>query len=198
MLLGAMLCGVGGFIAPHIEAQSFNCKKAAQPVSQVSRLGIRYPSKFKTVFEKTYVAGGLYDLYVRKAVPDGETDSNWSAMILLTSRLGAGADRGNSPSGYAWNMYSGYREACPSTSSVVELGSQQFNGYPGFSVIASCGSMTPDSHSETVLIVAIKGPSDMYTIEWMQRGPRSDHAVPIATGVWRNRLKQLEPIRICP
>jgi hypothetical protein len=64
--------------------------------------------------------------------------------------------------------------------------------------VAGCGEVdaSADKHSETVLIVAVKGASDAYTIQWAERGPASSGAG-IDEAKWQARLGALMPIRLC-
>ena len=54
-----------------------------------------------------------------------------------------------------------------------------------------------DKHSETALIVAVKGIADYYTLQWAERAPTSAKA-PIDEAKWLARLRLLQPIRVCP
>ena len=65
--------------------------------------------------------------------------------------------------------------------------------------MASCGRVetNADKHSETALIVAIKGRADYYTVQWAVRAPTAGKA-PIDETRWVARLRQLQPIRLCP
>lgn len=165
------------------------------------RFEMSYPPNFRTVFEKIYGEKIPPALYVRESVPDGESRSKWSAKIILSSRRGGTADPRNTPSGFVWSIFREYRDACPRTSSSVNLGPQKFDGYEGFAVFASCGSTSADglpAHGEIVLILAVAGSADMYWLEWVQRRPNSDHTLEINAADGLSQLEQLEPIRICP
>jgi hypothetical protein len=165
------------------------------------RFELSYPPSFKTVFETIYGEDRPNALYVRESVPDGESRSKWSAKITLSSRRGEAADPRNTPSGYVWSIFREYRDACPSSSSSVNLGPQKVDGYEGFALFASCGSTSADglpAHGETVLILAVAGSADMYWLEWVQRRHNSDHTLEIDAADGLSRLKQLEPILICP
>ena len=58
---------------------------------------------------------------------------------------------------------------------------------------------------ETALIVAVKGRSDYYTVQWAERAQGDGKADGKAGGKpaidearWLDRLRQLQPIRFCP
>ena len=78
------------------------------------------------------------------------------------------------------------------------------DGREGFAAIASCGSVSTTeeaakiaAHSETALILGIKGSADIYTVQWAQRGQSSAHPLTLDAVVWSDRFKQLDPIRVC-
>jgi hypothetical protein len=52
-------------------------------------------------------------------------------------------------------------------------------------------------HSEIALIVTVKASSDYYRLQWAERTPTAGKNG-IDEAKWRARLRQLQPIRICP
>jgi hypothetical protein len=92
-----------------------------------------------------------------------------------------------------------FKNACPDTFAAEGLGATKFGGQDAFVAVASCGKVdqSSDKHSETALIVAIKGRADYYTVQWAERtGPSGKPAIDAAK--WQARLRQLQPIRLCP
>jgi hypothetical protein len=152
------------------------------------------PPHFKGVFQKL-----IRDFYIQESVLDGETVDQWSQMITLTGKQGTAADPQASPRALLVNIAGGLQRACPSSFAILELGPKKIDGYDGFAGIASCGSVgTGDAaHSETAMILAVKGSADFYTIQWAQRGTASDHPLAPDSATWVNRFKQLDPIRLC-
>jgi len=65
--------------------------------------------------------------------------------------------------------------------------------------VIGCGSVDsgPARHSETALLIAIKGTSDYYTIQWAERGQATDKP-PIDDEKWSARLRELRPVDLCP
>lgn len=89
--------------------------------------------------------------------------------------------------------------ACPDTFVAKGLGPAKFGDQDGYFALASCGSVeaAPDKHSETAIIVVVKGSVDYYTLQWAERTPSSGKPV-IDEAKWLERLHQLQPIRLCP
>jgi|HubBroStandDraft_4_1064222.scaffolds.fasta_scaffold18522_3 hypothetical protein len=157
-------------------------------------VAIAYPPHFKGVFQRTRI-----DFYIQESVLDGETVDHWSQMITLTGKQGAALNAQGSPEALVLNMAGGFQRACPTTFSIVELGSRKVDGYDAFEAISSCGSVAGGAgpHSETAIILAIKGAEDFYTIQWAERGPASERPLALDRNEWVSRFTQLEPVRIC-
>lgn len=137
--------------------------------------------------------------YIRESVLRGETVKRWTQMITVTGAKGLAAKPEMSPGLLAGYIADGFRKACPDTFSAMSLGETEIAGHPGFAAVASCGSVSEggSTRSETALILAIKGTSDYYTIQWAQRAPASRQVLAIDRAFWAKRLAQLSPIRLC-
>ena len=162
-------------------------------------IAVSYPSQFKMVNEET--KGGYY---LQESVKTGETVNQWSQMITLSGRQGAASIFQASAKAFVLNIFNSFRTACPATFSILELGSRNLDGRESFAAIGSCGAVSTSeeaskhaAHSETTLIVGLKGSADMYTVQWAERGQPSDRPLTLDPGIWSDRLKQLEPIRVC-
>ncbi len=138
--------------------------------------------------------------YIRESVPRGETVKLWSQMITVTGAKGLAAKPGMSPGLFAGFIADGFRKACPDTFSAVSLGETEIAGHQGFAAVASCGIVRTGAitRSETALILAIRGTSDYYTIQWAERAAASRQPPAIDKALWAKRLAQLGPIRLCP
>ena len=137
--------------------------------------------------------------YIREAVLKGETADRWTQMITVTGAKGMVANPKASPEAFAASIAGGFKSACPDTFAAKGLGPIKFGEQDGYAAVAGCGSVisAPDRHGETALVVAIKGSADYYTLQWAERGPASGKPV-IDEAKWQERLRQLQPIRICP
>jgi hypothetical protein len=150
------------------------------------------PKGFKTAFENT---NG--NSYIREAVPEGETVERWSQMITVTGAKGAAANV--TPRAFADRIAGGFKRACPDTFSAKEIGVSKLGAHEAFVALASCGTAPsgPTTHSETAMLVAIKGTADIYTIQWAERGTPSSRPIVLDPAAWAPRWNQLNPIKLC-
>lgn len=152
------------------------------------------PSNFSAVFENT--RGGHY---IREAVLKGETPERWTEMITVTGEKGMTTTPGSSPEKFAGSIAGGFKSACPDSFAARSLGATAFGRFEGFVAVIGCGRVDsgPTRHSETALLVTLKGTTDYYTIQWAERGPESDEP-PVKDDRWQVRLRALSPIELCP
>lgn len=152
------------------------------------------PVSFVTVFENTNGPN-----YVREAVLKGETVKRWTQMITVTGAKGAAGNAKLSPENFAGTMVGGFKSACPDTFAAQGFGSTKFGDQDAYVAVASCGRVETgaDKHSETTLIVTVKGSADYYTLQWAERAPAAGRSA-IDETKWLARLRQLQPIRLCP
>ena len=152
------------------------------------------PSAFVVIGENTNGPS-----YIREAVLKGETADHWTQMITVTGAKGMVANPKASPEVLAASIAGGFKSACPDTFAAKGVGPAKFGDQDGYVALASCGSVVsaPDKHSETALIVAVKGSTDYYTLQWAERTPASGKPI-IDEAKWLERLHQLQPLRLCP
>ena len=152
------------------------------------------PASFVTVFEETKGPS-----YIREAVLKGETVKSWTQMITVTGAKGAAGNAGVSPERFAGSMVGGFKSACHDTFVGQGLGPAKFGEQDAYVALASCGRVesSADKHSETALIVAVKGSADYYTLQWAERTPAAGKTS-IDETKWVAQLRQLQPIRLCP
>jgi hypothetical protein len=121
-------------------------------------------------------------------------------MITVTGARGLAGNAKVTPESFAGSIASGFGNACPSTFAAEGLGAIKFGGQDGYAAVASCGKVQSggaDTHSETALIVAIRGSADYYTLQWAERTASTGKPA-IDAVKWQVRLRQLQPIRLCP
>ena len=152
------------------------------------------PSNFAVVFENT--KGGHY---IREAVLNGETPERWTQMITVTGEKGMTLAPGASPETFAGSIAGGFQSACPDSFAARSLGAMTFGRFEGFVAVIGCGQVDsgPTRHSETALLITLKGTTDYYTIQWAERGVESDMP-PVGDERWQARLRELSPIDLCP
>jgi hypothetical protein len=152
------------------------------------------PTTFVAAFENTEG-----NFYIREAVPKGETVTAWTQMITVTGSKGMATAANFSPQKLAASIALGFKNACPESFAVKDLGETKLGEQDGYLAVASCGKVnsSADGHSETALIVAVGGATDAYTIQWAERTPRVSLPPGIDEAIWRKRLAELMPIRLC-
>ena len=148
------------------------------------------PAKFMAVFENTN--GGHY---TREAVPKGETADSWTEMITVTGEKGLAANAEMTPEKFAGSIAGGFKQACPDSFAANPLGTRKLGDADAFVAVVGCGKV--EGHSETALIVVVKGSADYYTIQWAERGEATAQP-PVADARWTERLTTLQPIAVCP
>jgi hypothetical protein len=156
---------------------------------------LSFPKGFETVFENT---NG--NRYTREAVLKGETVDRWTQMITVTGAKGLAASPKLSPQSFAEQIATGFKGACPDTFSATAVGAMKISGRDAFAAWASCGTVDSDEpkHSESALLIAIKGTTDYYTIQWAERDPASSQPIVFNDEKWTDRLNKLSPIKLCP
>ena len=152
------------------------------------------PSNFAVVFENAKDGN-----YIREAVLKGETAQAWTQMITVTGSRGMATSANFSPQKLAASIALGFKKACPESFVVKDLGETRLGDQDAYLAVASCSKVnsSADGHSETALIVAVKGTADAYTIQWAERTPQASLPPGINEAIWRERLRELMPIRLC-
>ena len=153
------------------------------------------PAPFKLGFERT-----TGNIYVREHVPEGQTVDDWSRMITLTGVQGMSYSPEATPQAYLQALARGFQRHCPDTFVALDLGPQPLAREPSFATVVSCGRVTSGgkAHSETSVMVAIKGSDDFYALQWTEHGPDSSHPLALDGKSWSARLAQLGPVQLCP
>ncbi len=138
--------------------------------------------------------------YIRESVLTGETVDRWSQMITFTGLEGGASIPSMSAMNGVALLGSGYRKTCPDTFNALGLGSFDAGTYHAYAALFSCGTnpklATPQS--ESALVVSIIGERDLYTIQWAIRSAPSPAKLSLDRSEWEARLKQLQPIKLCP
>jgi hypothetical protein len=162
-------------------------------------IALPHPDGFVGAFEHTNEhPDGAY--YIHEMVLKGETVDQWSQMITATGKQGLSSSANLTPKIYLERLAAGFQRHCPDTFSVKGIGSTTVSGHEAFVAWASCGTVDPGAkaHSESALLIAIKGTQDYYTIQWAERGPASSQPIVYDDARWGARLKKLSSVRTCP
>jgi hypothetical protein len=103
----------------------------------------------------------------------------------------------------AGSIAANFKQACPDSFAAQGLGPERTDGATpsdAYAGIAACGTVRgqgPD-HSETALILAIKGSQDYYTLQWAEREAPAAQPAGLGDAKWRERLARLRPVALCP
>lgn len=153
------------------------------------------PAPFKMSFERT-----TGNIYVREHVPVGESVDEWTRMISLNGVQGLSYNADATLPAYLQALARGFQRHCPETYVALDLGPQPLVKEPSFATVASCGRVSSGgkAHSETSVMLAIKGPDDFYVLQWTERGRDSSHPLALDSRYWSARLAELGPIQLCP
>jgi len=153
------------------------------------------PPSFKMSFERT-----TGNIYVREHVPAGETVDEWTRMISLSGVQGLSYNADATLQAYLQALARGFQRHCPETYVALDLGPQPLVKEPSFATVASCGRVSSGgkAHSETSVMLAIKGPEDFYVLQWTERARDSSHPLALDSKYWSARLAELGPIQLCP
>jgi hypothetical protein len=136
--------------------------------------------------------------YFRGGFLKGETAETWTQMIAITAGKNMDPNPKKTAQFIAANIANDIKKHCPDTFSVKPLGPSKINNQDAFVAITSCGKVGSDKHSETALTITIKGTDAIYSIQWAERTPSNAENLTIDEDKWKNRLKQLIPIHVCP
>jgi hypothetical protein len=202
--LVALLAGLASGVAVPASAQDKTdieaFRKQGYSVRMISPIFgqlvmLSLPKGFTTVFEDT--SGSQY---TREAVIDGETVERWSQMITVTGAEGLASNPRLTVQSFVEQIAGGFKNACPDTFSAKGLGALKISGRDAFIALAACGTVASDgsAHSESALLVAIKGTADYYTVQWAERGPASARPMAFDEAMWKERFDKLGPIKLCP
>jgi hypothetical protein len=154
-----------------------------------------YPDGFQPGFQRT---NG--DHFIMELVPKGETVDQWSQMVTVTGTKGLSANPALTPQIAVERIANHFKGACPDTFSATGIGPAKISCHDAYELWASCGTVKSgeNAHSESALLVSIKGVDDYYTIQWAERGPASSSPLVFDKTTWMDKLKRLAPITIAP
>ncbi|MBR0830711.1 hypothetical protein JQ596_34910 [Bradyrhizobium manausense] len=190
--LAAITLALGALVPP-AQAQAPQSFRVISPIfGQLVTFSM--PSNFVAAFENT--KGGHY---IREAVLRGESAQAWTQMITVTGEKGVSSNPGLTPEKFAGNIAGGFKAACPDSFGAKGLGTIKLGSFDAFIAVIGCGNVDsgPAKHSETALLVTVKGVADYYTIQWAERGAASDKPK-VDDEKWTARLRELRPIDLCP
>ncbi|HEX5126317.1 MAG TPA: hypothetical protein VFW00_06230 [Rhodocyclaceae bacterium] len=160
--------------------------------SQILRL--TPPSGFGPVYERPGPQS-----YIQKLVRFGETLDKWTQMMTITGTKDIALNPNISPKLFAEEIATDFRHDCLTSFNASGLSALNVTGYDGYVAAISCGAMAnmAGQTSEEVMIIVIKGEHDYYTIQWAERGQKSDTPKVIDPVKWEEHFVKLTPIKLC-
>lgn len=190
----ALLTGAAAAPAADAPVKPGGAQRVITPVFH-RLVAFTLPPPFKLAYERT-----TGNIYVREHVPENETVDEWSRMITLSGVQGMAYSPAATPQAYLQALARGFQRHCPDTYVALDLGPQPLTREPSFATVVSCGRVTSGgkAHSETSVMVAIRGPDDFYALQWTEHGPDSSHPLALDGRSWSARLAQLGPVQLCP
>jgi hypothetical protein len=169
-----------------LERKGYTAFAVAPIFSQI--VAVRLPQGFRPTSEQRSA-----NAYVNNSVPQGESTDNWTQMISLRGERNAANTPGLFPEGYLVRVGEALKARCPQSFLGHALGRLTVNGHNAVAVLVGCGAMEANpTQSETAFIVVIKGRSDIYAIQWSERGAAQTRLV-FDEQKWRARFVQLAP-----
>jgi hypothetical protein len=176
-----------------LREQGYSVKTISPIFGQL--VSFSFPKGFTTVFENTKGTQ-----YIRESVLTGESTEKWSQMVTITGAKGLASNPNVTPQVFANGMAGGFKKACPTSFSGTGLGAFKLGSFDAFAAVISCGVANPtgDLHSESTLLIVVKGKSDYYTIQWAERSEPSMTPIKYDEAKWMDRFKRLAPIKLCP
>lgn len=152
-------------------------------------VAIPTPADFAAVFE-TETKGS----YILELTAKTETADTWSQMITITG--GKGLANALSVTDISGSISEGYQAACPSSFTAHTLPPPKVRGAQAvFAGYLGCGNA--GSQSEAMVFLVLQGKSDIYTLQWAERGPAQDTPLVPDAAIWQPRAEALAAARIC-
>jgi TPR repeat protein len=133
-------------------------------------------------------------------IPENETTEKWTKMVVLTGARGLASTPNLSPKTFADMMAQYFKKSCPDSFTRSELFEGKISGHDAFITVFHCGVLIPPAQNtaESAMIALIKGASDYYSIQWLERGAATQGQIEIDKASWLEKFKKLEPIKLCP
>ncbi|MDP2063807.1 MAG: hypothetical protein Q8Q63_01960 [Phaeovulum sp.] len=144
------------------------------------------------------------DSYILEFVPAGDTLEVWSQMLTLTGARGlvgaatTGAEAQALARQFGDALGRGYSAACPETLHAETFEVAAIAGARAvFGAYLGCGTVVGTDHSEAVVFLVLVGASDIYTLQWAERGPAEAVAPVAAADPWAMRAGVLAATQLC-
>lgn len=147
------------------------------------------PADFKADYESEQQG-----TYILEFVPRAESVNTWSQMVTVT---GAAGLAGQIPvEEFAERLAAGYQNTCPQTFAALKLDDPVIKGaVAAFAGYLGCGST--GAQSEAMVFVIVQGRSEVYSLQWAERGPALTAPPNPDPAIWLTRAATLSQMRLC-
>ncbi len=147
------------------------------------------PQDFKADYESEQQG-----IYILEFVPRAESVNTWTQMVTVT---GAAGLAGQMPvEEFADWLAASYQNACPDTFAALKLDDPVIKGAAAvFAGYLGCGST--GAQSEAMVFVIVQGRSDVYSLQWAERGPALTAPPNPDPAIWLTRAGALGQMRLC-
>jgi len=164
-------------------AKTDNAQKVTSQVSIYNQVvGAKLPAHFVVGHKQQSNTS-----FIMEFVPQGQSVENWLEMITYTGLESAIKNKVVDSRGMIVSIGTGYQNACANTFSAKKI--LEENKKVAF--VFSCGD-NGQQKSETALILALEGTNDVYTVQWAERGKKSNTPLVIDEQKWAMRLNSLD------
>jgi len=177
------------FMSPfQIHASESNYVKSMQSVVRVYNQTVYFviPETLWPPYSERQDSGVSFLLEI---VPKGQTLDVWSEMITVSGAKNVATLPHVTKENFSSFMIEGFRNACPTTFSLLMLKEESNETKQTF--VVSCGNIS--GKSETALIQVIRGTKDFYTIQWAFRGKQSKIPLDLKEQEWMEKINTLNP-----
>ncbi len=157
-------------------------------------VSFRYPDRFSRDIE---AANTL--TYRHTFLLEGESLERWSEAIAVQVFKDYRVMTNQTPEAFLRTLDDVTRKTCAGAVTLQSLTPAEVSGYQAAAAVMRCGAAPGqrDAEVETTLSVVIAGRTDLFVIDWAERGAANKVPATIDIGTWLARLRQLEPLRIC-
>lgn len=128
--------------------------------------------------------------YILQFVPQNETGESWTQRIQIIGARNATA----TPELFLTGLGERFRSYCPQSFAGHSLGRLEVSGHQAIAALLGCG-VQETKQSEVALVVVIKGRTDLYTIQWIERRDAQERPT-FDEQLWKARFEGLK-LAVC-
>jgi hypothetical protein len=137
--------------------------------------------------------------YSQQWVPEGEQTWNWNQMISIGGNKDLAVTADVSPAYFATQLALSFKRKCPEGYAGADLGAMKVGSFDAHAAVVNCPQLfvNGQARSETVVMIAIKGQRDYFSLQWSERVAASNTVFdPKDAGVLERRAR-LAGAKLC-